>query len=87
MIRYWFEFDLENCNDIPYGVVLGCGITANSYEDAISILATKVFVNKPFPKILKMIEGIDLQKLDHNHVLPNISPVNIRGVWFPLGYD
>lgn len=87
MTRYWFEFDLEKYKDIPYGIVLGCGITAYNYEDALSILLTKVFVNKSLPKVLKMIEDVDLRKLDHNHVLPNMAPVNLRGVWFPLGYE
>lgn len=86
MIRYWFEFALKDYKDIPYGIIMGCGITAHNYEDAKSILRARVFINKPLPEILKVIENIDLRNLDQNHVLPNIASVSQRGVWFPLGY-
>lgn len=74
MIRYWFEFDLKDYGDIPYGVILGCGITAYNYEDAKSILRTKVFINKPLPEILKVIEKYQAQSR------------TLRGIVLYLGY-
>jgi len=39
------------------------------------------------PEIKKVIENVDVSTLDAGHVLPNMSPPNIRGVWFPLRYN
>lgn len=86
MTRYWFEFDFKNYVSVPYGVIMGCGITAYNYEDAKTILKSKVFTTSPLPEILRLIEDVDLRNLDQNHVLLNIGPVIQRGVWFPLGY-
>jgi len=87
MIRYWFTFDFENYNNPPSGVLYGCGITAISKDDAMSILREKVFLNKIIPYISKVIENIDVSTLDANHVLPNMTHPLKRGVWFPLGYQ
>jgi hypothetical protein len=84
MKRYWIEF--ENI-DLPPGIKIGCGVTAYNYDDAMSLIALRVFKNKTLPKIMKAIENVDVSDLDKNHVLPNMSPPNLRGVWFPLGYQ
>jgi hypothetical protein len=31
----------------------------------------------------EIIENIDIQLLDTNHVIPNIGVVTFKGVWFP----
>ncbi|HEX7846390.1 MAG TPA: hypothetical protein VF476_11375 [Chitinophagaceae bacterium] len=31
----------------------------------------------------EVIEEIDIQLLDQGHVIPNMGPVNFKGVWFP----
>ncbi len=36
--RYWFEFDLTLEDEHPAGVLLGCGVTARGYDDALSLL-------------------------------------------------
>jgi len=66
---------------------LGCGLTAYNYEDAISILKQKVFYNIPFPQIDNFIENVDISTLDEKHVLVNMGLPNIRGIWFPAGYQ
>ena len=86
MKKYWFEFDFNN-NPEPFGTRLGCGLTAYDYNDAVNLLNEKVFKNEPLPNMTKVIEDVDLSILDPGHVLPNMSPPNRRGVWFPLGYD
>jgi len=82
MIRYWFEFD----DNIPHGMKMGCGVTAYSYDDALSILNDKVFRNSSL-QIKQVIEDVDVSTLDQNHVIPNMSPPNIRGIWFPQEYN
>jgi hypothetical protein len=84
--RFWFKFDFKLGDGSPPGLLIGCGITAYNYEDAIEILKTKVFHGDvPIPK--KVIEDVDISNLDPGHVIPNMAlPIN-RGVWFPLGYQ
>jgi len=84
MNRYWFEFE---DGDFPNGIKLGCGVTAFNYDDALYLLNEKVFKGTKLPKIKNMVENIDLATLDAGHVLPNISPPNVRGIWFPMGYN
>lgn len=81
--RYWFTFSsIEPYNPLR----LGCGVTAYSYEDAISILLQTVFVGQNEPQIDKVVEDIDVSTLDQKHVIPNMDPPVWRGVWFPKGY-
>lgn len=86
MKRFWFEFDFNDSQYIPPGLRMGCGVTALDYNDAISIIKAKVFINQEIPNANKIIENIDISKLDTGHILPNMSSPNIRGIWFPLGY-
>jgi hypothetical protein len=83
MIRYWFEFE----NNVPYGMKIGCGVTAYSYSDALNILKDKVFKDSSQFQIKRVIEDVDVSTLDPGHVLPNMSPPNLRGIWFPQGYN
>ncbi|SEO63322.1 hypothetical protein SAMN05192574_11056 [Mucilaginibacter gossypiicola] len=87
MTRFWFKFGFNNSEVIPYGTRLGCGITAYNYEDAVAILTEKVFRNNPLADIAQCIENVDISTLDEGHVLSNMDQPNVRGVWFPLGYQ
>lgn len=81
--RFWFSF--QNPPQFsPLG--LGCGITARDYEDAKEILTSSVFGGRTVPIIESVVEDIDVRSLDQNRVVPNMGPVAVRGVWFPLGY-
>lgn len=84
--RYWFEF--SDCDNVvlPTGISKGCGVTAYDYDDAINILKEFVFKRTSIPTIKKFIENVIIEKLDEDHVLPNMGIVNSRGIWFPLGY-
>jgi hypothetical protein len=87
MTRYWFEFEISRSDIEKFpaycGLGWGCGVTANNLDDAREILQSRIFRDNPFPKIKRVIEGIDVSTLDSNHVLPNIGLVPVRGVWFP----
>ena len=87
MIRYWFEFDFEEYTSVPPGTRIGCGVTSFDYEDALNILRQKVFNNNVLAPIIHLVENVNVSTLDASHVLPNIGLPNLRGVWFPLGYD
>ncbi|MGE6218446.1 hypothetical protein ACQKCH_01370 [Nubsella zeaxanthinifaciens] len=87
MIRYWFEFDFENYLPVPSGTRTGCGVTAYSYEDALNIINEKIFNKIPTAPIKQVVENVDISILDKGHVLPNMGLPNVRGIWFPLGYN
>lgn len=81
--RFWFTFvDLPPLAPLN----LGCGVTAFDYADSLEILRLTVFKGLSMPSIWCVIEDIDIQTLDSDHVTPNIGLVTARGIWFPLGY-
>jgi len=82
--RYWFNF--EKFGE-PTPLNLGCGVTAYGYDDATSLLRDRVFAGKELPRIIRCSEDVDVSTLDQKHVLPNISLVAVRGIWFPQGYE
>jgi hypothetical protein len=82
--RYWFKFDPPSC---PMGFTLGCGVTAYSREDAEELLREHVFKDEEMPRVISVVEDVDVRTLDQNHVVPNMGVVSLRGIWFPLGYD
>ena len=84
LTRYWFKFDEIGK---PTALNLGCGITAYSYEDAVLLLRERVFPGEGAPRVAACIEDVDVSTLDTKHVLPNLGAVEMRGVWFPIGYE
>lgn len=85
--RYWVEFEITLAGNYPAGLGYGCGVTAYDKNDALRILNVQIFKTTSIPPIKKVIEDVNLQSLDQEHVIPNMKPPLLRGVWFPLGYD
>lgn len=87
LTRYWFEFEISDEDVRSYstysGLKRGCGVTAYTYEDALAVLAEKLFRGDPIPPVRKFTEDVDVSTLDPGHVLPNIGVPTWRGVWFP----
>ncbi len=81
LTRFWFAFDRSD--RLPLGATMGCGVTAFTRDDAVSLLREKVFHAIPLPPLTKVIESVDVSTLDAGHVLPNMGDPTIRGVWFP----
>ena len=81
--RFWFRFERLLT---PTAVNLGCGVTAYSREDAITLLRERVFGANGPPPLIEAIENVTIAALDVNHVLPNLGNLECRGVWFPQGY-
>jgi len=59
----------------------GFGVTAYSLEDARHLLAQAVGSNEY--ESIRIIEDVDIRDLDQGHVIPNMGPPNLRGVWYP----
>ena len=74
LTSYWIELDCYLKN---------IGVTAYSLDDAKTLIQEKAFPKQEFPRIIKVTENIQFKDLDQNHVVPNIGPMVIRGVWYP----
>ena|SRR6516225_7716623 len=85
--KYWIKFELSINDPHPIGTLMGCGVTAFSREDALTLLQQRVFQSQLLPPIKRFIEDVDTASLDPNHVTPNIGDPTKRGLWFPRGYD
>lgn len=73
LTRYWF----------PLHSHFGIGVTAYSLPEARAI-AQKTAEHVGWPQPDAATENIDVRTLDQNHVIPNMSPVSNRGVWYPV---
>lgn len=70
----------------PREYSLGFGVTAWSLEDALDIIY-KLDYGEYLPDDLaelQIIEGITFGELDQGHVVPNMGPMNLRGMWYPF---
>jgi hypothetical protein len=71
--RYWFEVK----------GAWGYGVTAYSEEDARNLILAAE--GKEWDRnLIRVIVDIDVRNLDQGHVIPNMGPPNLRGVWFPM---
>ena len=59
----------------------GVGVTAYSVEDARTLIASEPTLSSA--DIDGVVENVDIRTLDKGHVIPNMGPPNIRGIWFP----
>jgi len=82
--RFWFEFEREQ--GLSSKLLIGCGVTAYNQNDALSLIAEQVYENNETPRIVRVIENVDISKLDPAHVIPNMESPIWRGIWFPKGY-
>jgi hypothetical protein len=82
MKRFWIKFEkMERISPLN----LGCGVTAPNVEDAIQIVKERIGSDLELPKIVDIVENIDITTLDSKHVLPNMGNHFVRGIWFPMG--
>ena len=87
LTRFWFTFNLTFRDPQPPGVLIGCGVTASGEAEAIRILREAVFSGYRLPEIKTTVTGVDVSRLDQDHVVPNMGDPTRLGVWFPLGYS
>jgi hypothetical protein len=71
--RYWFKTREH----------LGVGVTAYSLEDAKRLIDDAARRLGRNYEVLEIVEDVDVRDLDQGHVVPNMGPPNLRGVWFP----
>jgi hypothetical protein len=69
----------------PHGP-LGFGVTAWSLDDALQIIRALGY--GPYlpgdPSALHVTENVTVAALDHPHVVANMGPIVVRGMWYPF---
>src|SRR5438105_2342288 len=86
--RLWIANDMKLGDPRSAGgLLLGCGVTAYDYDDAVRLLREHICKADPLPPIRRVIENVDVSALDRGHVLPNMGVPVWRGIWFPRGYE
>ena len=83
MHRYWIKFDPKGGELGGYGVLMGCGVTADNLEDALRMAGVIVSKGDQMPAVLSVTEDVDTSTLDPKHILPNSAYPDRVGVWFP----
>jgi hypothetical protein len=71
----------------PYSYApLGIGVTARSIDDALAIVHAFGLGRylTDHIKEMQIVEGITIAELDQFHVVPNMGPIVVRGMWYPF---
>ena len=66
--------------------LLGFGVTAWSLDDALDIIRTLGYESY-LPSDLGTLtirEGVTVAELDQRHVVANMGPIVVRGMWYPF---
>ena len=81
---YWISFPQDS--HFPLGV----GVTAFSEEDALHLIEEQgIHERYKDASEIRIKSGVRIQDLDQKHVVPNMGPMQLRGVWYPaanVGY-
>jgi hypothetical protein len=69
----------------PHGP-LGFGVTAWSLADALELIRALGYGHylPDDPSALQVTEGVKVAALDQRHVVPNMGPIVVRGLWYPF---
>ena len=82
LTRYWIKF--KPSDDLfTFGVQLGCGVTAYSEADALTLLQSYIFKDRPIPRIDSITANIKIPDLDQGHIVTNMWTPTFRGIWYP----
>lgn len=65
---------------------LGFGVTAYSLDDALNIIRSLGYADYLPGDLgsLNVTKGVRHADLEAYHVRPNMGPIVVRGLWFPL---
>jgi hypothetical protein len=67
----------------PHGP-LGFGVTAFALTDAFNIIRSFGYEIPDDLSTLRITEGIRVADLDDSHVVRNMGPIVVRGLWYPF---
>lgn len=73
LTRFWF----------PATRGIGVGVTAYSLEQARAWAEQALPRLPPDAALGAPVLNVDVRELDQDHVVPNMGPCNLEGVWYP----
>jgi hypothetical protein len=79
LIAFWIRSPLPNAP-------LGFGVTAWTVDDALGIIRALDYA-RYLPDDLtgvQVTEGVTVAELDQPHVVANMGPITLRGMWYPF---
>jgi hypothetical protein len=79
--RFWFKFVVGPTSATPE-----CGVTAYTFDDAVSVLRATLFAQGDMPEIGEVVANIDIRSLDRAQIRSNMESPLWRGVWYPKGH-
>ena len=76
---YWLTFPKDP--NLPFGI----GVTAVSEDDAFKLIRDQG-IDKWYENAqeINIQKGVRINDLDQTNVVPNIGPLQFRGVWYPV---
>lgn len=74
---FWISFPSDP--EFP----MGFGVTAWSQADAYCLLESNGYTFHLQAKKIRVREDVQFPELDQRHVVPNMGPIVVRGVWYP----
>jgi hypothetical protein len=79
LTAYWIQAPLPHAP-------LGFGVTARSLDDALSIIRALDYGRYLLDDLtsMRITEGITVAELDQPHVVANMGPIVVRGMWYPF---
>lgn len=77
LIPFWILPQGEN-------ELTGYGVTAFSLRDALHILENAGYPLPENRSTLRIAENVRVEDLDEKHVIPNMGPIIVRGIWYPF---
>ena len=80
--RYWIR--LQQGHAATSGEF---GVPAYDEADALGIIRHLAFEGSAMPEVQEILADVDVRDLDQGHVIPNMTPPNWRGIWYPKGFD
>jgi len=81
--KYWSKFAESDWDSIPSVCRWGIGVTAFDHKDAVQLLKSGPFRETPMPEPSHIRKNVSIAGLDQMHVVPNMKPAILRGIWFP----
>ena len=78
LVPYWISFPQDP--HLPFGI----GVTATSEKDAFALIRDQG-IESWFEgaQEISVQAGVTINDLDQGHVVPNMGPMQFRGVWYP----
>ena len=62
----------------------GFGVTAFCLSDALNVIRCFGYSLPDDLSVLLIQEGVRFVDLDQKHIVPNMGPIVVRGLWYPF---